>query len=69
MLSRRLERLEQGLGMIAPLWIQRWLGVPLSDADQACAATEWDERQRAPQRDVTSLPRELRHWLLERDRA
>lgn len=69
MLSRRLERLEQGLGTTAPLWIQRWLGAPLSDADQACAAAEWDERQRAPQRNAASFPPDLGRWLLERDQA
>jgi hypothetical protein len=64
MLSRRLNRLEQAGAGLVPLWLQQWLGLPLSDEDQARASAEWTEVQRQPGPDLASYPADVREWLV-----
>jgi len=69
MLSRRLQRLEQTGAQAVPLWVQQWLGVPLTDEDQIRASIEWDEVQRRPASDLASHPADVREWLGRSDEA
>ncbi len=68
-LTTRLNLLEQAAGAEVPLWIQRWLGDPLSDEDQTRAAAEWAEVQRPPPFEPSALPAHLRDWLNEQNGA
>jgi len=68
-LSRRLQRLEQIDAGSVPLWVQQWLGLPLSDEDQTQASTEWAEEQRKPGPDLTSYAADVREWLVRSDGA
>lgn len=67
--TQRLTRLEEAVDLRLPLYIQRWLGEPLTAEQTEAAEAEWEVIRALPDPDPSSLSSDAQEWLNTRDLA